>query len=126
MLGLNEEIFLEALSKKFVTLLALVTGHRTLSLIKIKNIERFEEFMEIKIPDTKTSRINRKQPLLILPVYEKDTNICVATLESYLTRTQTFRGSERSLFIACKKPCKIVTTQTPSRWIKEMLSETKY
>lgn len=84
MLSLNEEIFLEALSKKFVTLLALVTGHRiqTLSLIKIENIEKFEEFMEIKIPDTKTSRINRKQPLLILPVYEKDTNICIATLKS--------------------------------------------
>lgn len=67
----NEEITLERLSKKLVTLLALATGHRmqTLSLIDIRNVFQVNEFLfEIKIPDRiKTSGPKKKQPVLRLP-----------------------------------------------------------
>ncbi|CAD6214566.1 GSCOCG00004117001-RA-CDS [Cotesia congregata] len=63
----NEELSLEELTRKCVTLLALGTAHRvqTLSKINIDNIEVKSEEILIKIPDMiKTSRIGAKQPLL--------------------------------------------------------------
>lgn len=78
----NEEINLECLTLKLVTLLALVTGHRmqTLSLIDMRNIYRANEnSLEIKIPDTiKTSGPNKKQPVLRLPFFIQDKSICAA------------------------------------------------
>lgn len=49
----NETLTLEKLSKKLITLIALLTAHRvqTLSKINIKNIETFTTKVTIKIPD---------------------------------------------------------------------------
>ena len=60
---------------KLASLLALVTGQRmqTFSLIDIRNVEKREKSLEIKIPDRiKTSGINRKQPIRILSFYKED------------------------------------------------------
>ncbi|XP_068994040.1 uncharacterized protein [Neodiprion pinetum] len=115
----NEEISLNNLSLKVVTLLALVTGQRmqTLSLIKIPNIQNLGEKIQIKVPDkVKTSGPNRRQPLLNVPFYEKDNSICAATaLVAYLKRTQDLRGAEQALFVAIKKPYGAVSAQTLSR-----------
>lgn len=124
-LGNNSNLSLETLSSKLATLLALVIGHRmqTLALIKLKNIEDRQNAIHIKISDSvKTSGRNKKQPLLVLPTYEKDKNICVkTTLEEYVERTKSLRGSNDLLFIAFKKPHKAVTPQTLSRWVKNVL-----
>ncbi|XP_071573676.1 uncharacterized protein [Temnothorax nylanderi] len=72
-LNSNDDLTLDELSKKLVTLLALVTGHRmqTLTLIDIRNIMQNEDKYEIKIPENiKTSRPGKVQPNLIIPFFE--------------------------------------------------------
>lgn len=123
----NSEIGLEALTKKLITLLALVTAHRvqTLSLILIKNISVNENTVSIKISDLiKTSKLGSNQPNLIIPFYTVRPNICPAkTLLAYLEKTKLLRGNVDFLFISHKKPYGKVTSQTLSRWIKDMLFE---
>lgn len=128
--GENEStsLQLEQLSMKLITLLALMTGHRlqTFSLIDIRNIRKVDnESYEIKIPDRiKTSAPNRKQPVLRLPYFTQNKSLCIASaLELYLDRTNDLRNSVFNLFISYKKPHKAVTTQTLSRWMKMILSE---
>lgn len=122
----NENLTLEQLSQKLITLLALVTGHRmqTLSLIKINNVKKSDSSITIMISDRiKTSALGRKQPLLTLPYFRKDISICAATtLEAYITRTRDLRYNGESLFISFKRPYKVVSTQTLSRWVKKVLN----
>ncbi|EZA50551.1 hypothetical protein X777_10902 [Ooceraea biroi] len=100
----NEEIPLQHLSGKLATLLALTTGQRlqTLIAIDIRNIEKTEEHIAIKIPaHLKTSGHQRLQPNLILPFYPEDPTICVArALEIYLDRTRHLRNETTSPFIS--------------------------
>ena len=116
---------MEELSKKVVTLLALVTGHRmqTLSLIDRSNINEVEECIEIKIPDKiKTTAPNKKQPLLIIPKYTEDESICpFSALKSYIQRTKNINSKSSKLLISFKKPFNPVSAQTISRWIKDVL-----
>ena len=118
----NDKLSLKDLSIKLITLLALITAHRmqTFSLINIDNIENKNSGIEIKIPDRiKTSGINRKQPVLILPTYNNNKKICVASaLNCYLNKTEKIRENKKSLFISLKAPFKAVTAQTLSRWVK--------
>lgn len=122
----NNDILLEQLSYKLITLLALITGHRiqTLSLIKLSNIRILTERIEIKIPaQIKTSKPGRKQPVLILPFFSNK-DICVAqTLKYYIDRTKNLRNDNDTLFLSFKKPHKPAGTQTLSRWIKKVLHE---
>lgn len=117
----NEDISIDLLSKKCVTLLALITAHRvqTLSKINLKNIEILPSKILIKIPDLiKTSRIGTNQPLLHIPYFLEKPQICPGkTLQSYISRTAKLRKS-KILFISFKKPHRVVTSQTLSRWIK--------
>ena len=100
----NDELSLEKLSMKLVTLLALVTDHRpqTLSLIGIRNIERKGNLIEIKIPSRiKTPGVNKKQPMLVLPSYSENNKICVAAaLEAYIDISKELRRIETILFIS--------------------------
>lgn len=121
----NELLSLKQLSLKLVTLLALTTGQRmqTLSLIEIENIRTCKNYLEIKIPATiKTSGPGRAQPTLTLPFYKENRKICVATtLQEYLGRTSEVRAGLKQLLISFKKPHNKITTQSISRWIKEVL-----
>lgn len=122
----NENISLEQLSKKCITLLALVTAHRvqTISKINITNIETQTTQIIIKIPDLmKTSRRSSKQAVLVLPFYPERPEICPAkTLGDYMKRTSTLRKCD-NLLISFKKPYKAVSTHTLSRWIKSSLQD---
>lgn len=124
--GTNEKLNLEKLSKKLVTLLALITGQRmqTLALIDVRNIEETNGRMEVKIPDgIKTSAVNRLQSMLPIHFFVRDLTICPATaLKDYLDRSKTLRGSENKLFISFNKPYKQVSSTSLSRWIKNVLS----
>lgn len=129
----NENLPLDGLSRKALTLLALVLGQRiqTLSLIDIRNIVINKEVMEIKLPDrVKTSRPGKKQPILVLPIYKENlNNRPMYTLQCYLEKTKPLRKDITTLFISPsrvffkKKPFKRVTSQTLSRWLKDTLHD---
>jgi hypothetical protein len=122
--GENNSLPLEELSKKVITLLAIITAHRvqTFSLIKITNITTLSDKIYIKIPDhIKTSRVGSVQPSLVLPFFVNNTKICPASaLLNYIDRTNSIRQCQ-NLFVAYKKPHKAVSSQTLSRWIKSTL-----
>jgi hypothetical protein len=123
----NETLSLEMITKKLVTLLALVTAHRvqTFSKIDVKNIKITRNEINIMIPDfIKTSSAIAKQPLLVLPYFQDRPEICPAKLlVDYLNVTSNLRDSNNhsSLFISTKKPHGKVSAQTISRWIKNTL-----
>ncbi|XP_076236334.1 uncharacterized protein LOC143180473 [Calliopsis andreniformis] len=123
----DDKLTLEDLSKKLVTLLALITGQRmqTLSLINVMDINKLDNRIEIKIPaSVKTSGPQRKQPTLVLPYYTLNKKLCAASaLETYLERTQQLRKDITYLFISYKKPFKAVSSQSLSRWIKNILEK---
>lgn len=123
----NEVLSIKDLSMKLICLLALVTGHRmqTFSLIKIENIERRDEFLEIKIPDRiKNSRKSKNQPSLILPYFLENKKVCAASaLECYIFRTANIRNKIQRLFLSVRKPYKAVGPQTLSHWVKDILSK---
>ncbi|XP_063366804.1 uncharacterized protein LOC134660224 [Cydia amplana] len=123
----NKNLSLENLSKKLVTLLAIVTAHRvqTLSLIKLSNIYHYSDKVLIKISDLiKTSRPGSHQPVLSLPFFKEKPDICPGqALLDYINMTKDIRGGCERLFIAFKKPHKEITSQTISRWIKTTLKD---
>ncbi|XP_063981069.1 uncharacterized protein LOC135164542 [Diachasmimorpha longicaudata] len=120
-LGSNTDLTLKSLSKKLVTLLALVTGHRiqTLTFIDIRNFSKENNIYEIKIPQMiKTSRFDRQkpQPILIIPFFEGNPMLCLAVaLEAYLQKTKPTPINEHKLFVSYKKPHVAVGIQTLSR-----------
>lgn len=123
----NEELDLELITKKLVTLLALSTAQRvqTLSLIRIDNIKRNSSNLEIFIDDLiKTSAPGRLPPRLILPFFPNKYQICPAkTLLSYLDLTKTYRDKPKTerLILTFKKPIHNASSSTISRWIKNTL-----
>nr|XP_034827092.1 uncharacterized protein LOC117984575 [Maniola hyperantus] len=125
----HENLDLETLSKKTLTLLALVTAHRvqTLSQIKISNINvNNPNLITIKIPDLiKTSRPNLSQPFLKLPFFSENPSICPATcLKDYINKTNSIRETNNDyLFISYKRPYKKLSSQRLSHWIKETLQK---
>ncbi|CAH2086588.1 unnamed protein product [Euphydryas editha] len=122
--GKNSLLTLEDISKKLITLLAIVTAHRvqTFSLIKLSYIQTLSDKIYIKIPDhIKTSKVGSVQPSLVLPFFNNNPNVCPATtLLNYIDKTSNIRKCEK-LFIAYKKPHNYVSSQTLSRWIKNTL-----
>lgn len=124
----NTSISLELLSKKLVTLLAICTAHRvqTLSLIKIENIVITTNGVKVGITDIiKTSAVGREQPVLFLPYFKDNVSICPATtLRDYIFVTKNKRvDSIGRLLLTYKTPHRPATSQTISRWIKNVLSE---
>ena len=124
----HENLSLPKLSMKLAVLLALVTAQRvqTLSKIRISNIILSPSEILIKIPENiKTSAPNKYQPLLSIPYFVDQPNICVASvLLNYLDATRKLRAVEDDyLFITYRKPFKVATSQTLSRWIKMGLTQ---
>ncbi|KAJ8976642.1 hypothetical protein NQ317_011150 [Molorchus minor] len=121
----NENISLENLTLKLVTLLALGTAQRvqTLSLIDLRNISQSDDEIRIKIPGKiKTSGPSKAQPLLKIPYFSNKPSLCIAkTLQCYILRTSIIRNNNTNLLISYKKPHNTVTTSTISRWIKTTL-----
>ncbi|CAK1579485.1 unnamed protein product [Parnassius mnemosyne] len=124
----NETLSIEKLTKKLAVLMALCTAHRaqTLSLIKIDNIKICSSDVRISITDIiKTSAAGRQQPLLILPYFIENINICPATaIKDYLEITNKIRPAGcRNLLLTYRRPHKAATAQSISRWIKNVLAE---
>lgn len=124
----NEKLSLEKITKKLITILALYTAQRaqTLSLIKLKNIFKYENEIIIKIPDRiKTTAKNKFQPCLNIPFMPEHEELCPAKiLNCYLNITKNLRPkNDDKLFLTFKKPYHAASTQTISRWIKQTIGE---
>lgn len=124
----NELLTLEFLSKKLISLLSLTTAQRfqTFSLIRMKNVIFTNEgTVLVFIPDSiKTSGPNKKQPCLQFKPFIEQPDLCVVkTLQSYIERTVDLRDTDNEfLFISFSKPHNRVSSQTLSRWVKDVLS----
>lgn len=120
------QLSLEKLVKKLVMLILLASGQRiqTISKINLKNISQTEEGVVIYITDIlKTSNPNRKQPNLKFNFFDNRPGLCVArTLIHYLEITKPLRKNEEYLILTYKKPYHKATTQSISRWIKDVLT----
>jgi site-specific recombinase XerD len=124
----NKDLTIEKITKKLVILLALCTAHRvqTLSLIKLKNVHTYAAGIKIIISDIiKTSAVGREQPVLFLPYFNENQNICPATvIQDYLEVTNKIRtDSLQNLLLTFKRPYRNATAQTISRWIKQVLGD---
>lgn len=116
---------MERLTLKTVTLVAISTAHRlqTISKIKLNNIVKLDDRLEIMILDVlKSSRVSLNQPKLIIPVFPANSELCVAsTLNFYVQKTKPRREAKQTLFITHRRPFRAATTQTLSRWIKKTM-----
>lgn len=124
----NRSVSLDKITKKVCVLLAICTAHRvqTLSLIKVSNIVKGADSLQIPISDIiKTSGVGRDQPVLILPYFRENLTICPAiAVDDYLFMTSNIRPNNTDhLFITYKKPHKKASSQSISRWIKQTLAE---
>lgn len=124
----NKDLTLTKITKKLVILLALCTARRvqTLSLIKICNIHIEHRGIRININDIiKTSGVGRDQPVLFLPYFDQNQDICpAAVLKDYLSCTKDIRpDSLQNLLLTVKPPHRAATAQTISRWVKQVLAE---
>lgn len=121
----HQSTSLDQVARKLICLLALTTGQRIQSLqsIKVSNIRENVSEISIFIPDRiKTSGRGRNQPLLSLPFFS-DPQICVArTLNQYLMMTRPFRGLIDHVFLTTRRTVQPATTQTLSRWIRDILT----
>ncbi|XP_067204258.1 uncharacterized protein [Linepithema humile] len=122
-----ESLSLEIITKKLALLLALGSGHRaqTFASIRLSQVSLKEKLI-IRIPDrSKTSAPGRYQPLLCFARFQDHDNLCIVLLmEHYINRTRGLRSpSCDSLFISYRKPFKAISSQTISRWIKQILEE---
>jgi len=117
----RHDVSLKHLTFKLVMLIALVTGQRgqTIHLLELNTMVVKQDAVEFQVQDkVKTSAPGRQQPIVILPMYKADVNLCVvATLHDYIVRTALLRSEDSCrLFISFAKPYKPVSRDTISRW----------
>ncbi|KAK4879135.1 hypothetical protein RN001_007281 [Aquatica leii] len=106
----------------------LTSGHRlqTFAKIRIHNINITNTSVEIKILDKlKTSNITKAQPILIFPDFSNKPELCISnTIKYYLTYTRRTRSSmDDNLILTHKRSFRAASSQTISRWIKQVLNE---
>lgn len=110
------------LTKKAVTLIALSTGQRAQTILKIKcdAIQENDKGLRVKIVDIiKTSGPRRDQPVLEIPFFREKPELCVAsTVLEYLRVTEKYRNNIKNVFLSTKSPFKAAGAQTVARWIK--------
>lgn len=121
----HEDLPLELVAKKLVTLLALMTAQRmqTLAAIRLSNV-LIAESLVIRIPARlKTSGIGRSQPLLTFHPFLENPQLCIFSLtKHFLMRTKDLRPSDcDALFISFRSPFNPVSSQTLGRWVKAEL-----
>jgi len=123
---INSNLCIKFLTLKLVGLLALISAQRvqTLKAIKLSSVKSSEDIIEIFIStNVKTSKPGRSQPCILLVKYPHDEKLCVvATFLEYLLRTESYRLHDQ-LLLSLEAPHNEVTTQTISRWLKQLLAE---
>ena len=119
------DIDLKTLTLKTVTLMALTSGQRcqTLHALDIDHMTVAPGYCSFEITQLlKTSKPNNHFGQLKLITYAPDENLRVVTcLKEYLKRTEPLRSGCKSLLVSYVKPHYKVSTNTISRWLKEVL-----
>lgn len=118
----HENLSLELISRKLVTLLALTTAQRmqTLAAIQISNVV-ISDSLVTKIPARlKTSRIGKSQPLLVFKPFLDRPELWVFSLvKFYIELTYELRKKNcDAFFISFRSPYNPVSSQTIGRWVK--------
>ena len=109
-----------------VIMLILLTSKRgqIIPALNLDNMTSSEESFHFRISSEylKEGRHGYNPKLLKLSKFS-DQNICVVHyLNEYLRRSQDIRGEVRQVFITAKKPHRLVSQDTVSRWVKETVA----
>lgn len=117
---------LEQATYKTLMLMALVSAQRVQSLhqLNLNYMVTTPDTITFTMPGlVKQSRPGTSNSPLIFRAYPPEPRLCVVThLHHYLDTTQTLRGREKALWVSHRKPFGRVTSQTLSRWLKQVLS----
>lgn len=123
----NEIIGLADLSRKVVTLLALVTKVGLLSLaeLKLEDVVVEETEVQISFVDYSSEDVSRSNSTIVkLPLFIETPQLCVASaLSHYIEQSAGVRGlnKETSLFIEFEYPYNAASVTTLNRWIRDSM-----
>ena len=117
---------LKRLSMKVSMLILLVTGRRgqILPALNVDHmiVKRDRFIFTLPATSAKEGRQNYVVEPIVLKKFVPDRRVCVYRyLTVYLERTLNLRGAIRHVFITSKKPHKVVSRDTVSRWVKSVL-----
>ena len=119
-----EELSLRELSGNLVLLLALTSAARAheLAALDLNHFMEKEDSWEFSLDiHVKQSRPGHPARKIYLPAYPADKKLCVvSTLKAYRARTMTIRQSSK-LLLALIAPHAPVSSQTVSRWLRNVL-----
>lgn len=125
-LGMNDQMTLPHLTRKFTMLMLLLSGQRcqTLHLLKITDLTMTASTAVFRITSLlKTSRPGHHFSELTFNAYDIDTELCIhKTLTSYLDRTSEAQGPITSLFLTTKRPIKAASRDSIRRWTREVMA----
>ncbi len=123
--GKNETLSLNVLSKKLAALMALCSSQRVQTLSLISRVD-IHFVMQDRVDIVVTARLKTSKPGQVYSMnFNKfhDDTVCVfSCLKHYLERTK-YICNEEKLFVSSRKPYKKVCSQTISKWLKSVLSD---
>ena len=120
-------LHLKDLTKKLCILMALISAQRaqSLQLLTLDNMLLKESSVTFQLDELlKQNRPGNTGFRLHMKAYPPDRRLCVVNyIKHYIGRTKDLRGEERRLFISFRKPHTRITSQTISRWIKDVMDD---
>ena len=127
-LGDNSSLSLKQLSQKLCMLMALSCPERSsiMATLDIRYMRRYPEGIKFLHTTYRKRSHNGTLGESIYPKFSKCSRLCpVECLSTYLEKTKQWRPSSDSmqqlLFLALKKPHRLVSSATLSRWLKEVI-----
>ena len=127
----TKDMSLKQLTLKLTMLMALVSAQRaqTLQLLSTEYMVKKSDVFTFKIMSLlKQSSASGGKQRHLAPIdfkkYTGDEKICVyITLEEYLNRTSSYRGSCSQLLLCYSKPFGPASKDTIRRWLKEVMTQ---
>ena len=124
-MGPVEGLTLKLLSLKLALLLALTSAARAheLKALNLDFVTRKEESWKFQLAShVKTSRPGHKSRCFLFKAFPGDPQLCIIkTLTEYTKRTASLRKSSQ-LLVSFIAPFDAISTDSVSRWIRQMLS----
>ena len=125
-LPIDTSISDKMLSLKLVMLLALAAASRASEIchLDIRYLNKHDSGYTFTLTKlTKTRKPGSNLPVIKYFKFSEDLAICVCyTIDAYLERTRNWRKGESQLLLSHIAPHKRVSTDTVSRWIKQILN----
>ena len=121
----SSKIDIKLLSLKLTVLLALTGASRAseLNMLDTEFLSRYSSKYTFELEGiTKTQKPGDRPTKMDLFKFQENLSLCVChTIDEFLSRTKERRGAETRLLISYNKPFKRVSTDTISRWLKEVI-----